>query len=107
MSIEKKVYTLVKEETDAIQNIQQKYQTIAIGLGQNQIENERIKVLFDNNEKSKDTLVLDLNKIKEEEKKLMDDLTKKYGAGSIDLSKGEITVIVDNSEKTNSTPGSN
>lgn len=81
-----------KEELETLEEIQKKYASIQLQLGQLgftkiRLENE-IKIVNDNEGKLKSQF----NKVQSEEKVFMDSLTEKYGEGTLDPKTGIFSV---------------
>ena len=77
-----------KEEMETLEEIQKKYASIQLQLGQLgftkiRLENE-IKIVNENEGKLKS----EFNKVQSEEKTFMDSLTSKYGEGTLDPKTG-------------------
>lgn len=77
------VTNLTNEELNQLKDLQQKQQVLVNNFGEIEFQ---IQVL----ELQKEKLVEQLETIKTEENQLANDLSKKYGNGSIDLEKGVI-----------------
>ena len=81
-----------KEEMTKLEEIQKKYASIQLNLGQLgftkiRLENE-IKLVNENENKLK----VEFNKVQSEEQKYMDELTEKYGEGVLDPKTGIFSV---------------
>tara|TARA_R100001015_G_C4460719_1_gene47728 strand:- start:259 stop:534 length:276 start_codon:yes stop_codon:yes gene_type:complete len=81
-----------KEEMETLEEIQKKYASIQLQLGQLgftkiRLENE-IKIVNENEGKLKS----EFNKVQSEEKTFMDSLTSKYGEGTLDPKTGVFSV---------------
>ena len=81
-----------KEEMETLEEIQKKYASIQLQLGQLgftkiRLENE-IKIVNENESKLKS----EFNKVQSEEKTFMDSLTSKYGEGTLDPKTGIFSV---------------
>ena len=81
-----------KEEMETLEEIQKKYASIQLQLGQLgftkiRLENE-IKIVNENEGKLKS----EFNKVQSEEKTFMDSLTSKYGEGTLDPKTGIFSV---------------
>lgn len=84
---------LEQTEINQITELQKQYNTSIFELGSAEAQLSILKAQIKSIETEKNNIMLDLNKIGEKEKELVDSLQTKYGAGNIDLEKGEITPI--------------
>ena len=82
------IIKFTKEELDEIKSVRNIFSEISLRFERLQVEQrERVidetKVLIEN----------DYNKLLVRERELLDNLNKKYGAGNLDLEKGEFTPV--------------
>lgn len=84
---------LEQSEIEKITSLQREFNTSVFELGsvesQIQMFLAQIKLL----EETKSNVLLNLNKIEESEKELVNSLQEKYGSGNLDIEKGEIDVL--------------
>ena len=73
-----------KEELETLTSLQVRTQNITMRLGQLYISKHRLK-------QQEETLTTYLKNLEEEESKLAENLSNKYGKGSIDIETGEFT----------------
>jgi allophanate hydrolase subunit 1 len=88
---EKKDVKITQEETDGIRELQNTYTQITVNMGQISIAMERTKENLDNMETQREELLAQHNTAQEEEKKIVEELTSKYGVGNLDLDTGIFT----------------
>jgi len=74
------------EELEKIKNLQIKIDNITTQMGQ--LYYRKVQL-----EKQEDTLKNELSSIEKEELSLANELTKKYGKGSLDINSGEFTPV--------------
>mgnify|MGYP003129028581 CR=1 FL=1 len=79
-----KTQKFTPQEISQIKDFQEKYNQITVQLGQLTISEIKLK-------EQKDILKSNLTSLEQEEQKIAQDLTKKYGKGSIDIETGEFT----------------
>lgn len=80
-------------EINQIIDLQKQYNTSIFELGSVEAQLSILAAQIKSLETEKNNILLDLNKIGDKEKELVDLLQSKYGAGNIDLEKGEIIPI--------------
>lgn len=79
------------EELDKIKELRDKNQVKVQEFGRVEIELIIGKQTWDNLVKEKKKIETEYEQIQKEEKDLVEELNKKYGAGTVDLSSGEFT----------------
>jgi len=84
---------LEQSEIVQITELQKQYNTSIFELGSAEAQLSLLTAQIKSIEAEKNNIMLDLNKIGEKEKELVDSLQAKYGAGNIDLENGEITPL--------------
>lgn len=77
---------LSEKELSSLKEIQEKNQSIVNDLG-------NVEVNFNLISKQKELILKELEKLQEEQNKIGKELQEKYGAGNIDLEKGEFTPV--------------
>jgi hypothetical protein len=82
---------ITQEETESIRELQSNYTQITVNMGQVSIAIERTKENLDAMETQRDELLAQHSTAQEEEKKLVEELTSKYGIGNLDLDTGIFT----------------
>lgn len=82
--MEKQVVT--SEELQSLKNIQQKRDQLTIDFGYVEMQIQELEL-------QKEMLVDYLTNLKKEEEQVSQEISSKYGKGSVDLSNGEFTVI--------------
>ena len=82
---------ITQEETDGIRELQNTYTQITVNMGQISIAMERMKENIDAMETQREELLAQHNTAQEEEKKIVEELTAKYGVGNLDLDTGIFT----------------
>jgi allophanate hydrolase subunit 1 len=82
---------ITQEETEGIRELQSKYTQITVNLGQLSIAMERTKENLDAMDTQRDELLAQHTAAQEEERKLVEELTSKYGIGNLDLDTGIFT----------------
>ena len=85
------IQTLTTEELDSIKNLQKKYNTVIFELGSIEAQLTTIYKQTQELEAEKKNVIVDLEKIGETEKEVIDALQVKYGAGNINIETGEVT----------------
>ena len=75
-----------KEELDKLKTLQTKIDTLTVRFGSLQIAKIKLN-------KQESLLNTELNNLQEEEKKLGEELTSKYGKGSLNTDTGEFTPV--------------
>jgi stress response protein YsnF len=82
--MEKQIVT--PEELQTLRNLQQKRDKLTIDFGYIEFQIQELEL-------QKETLVEYLTQLKQEEIQVGQEITDKYGKGSVDLNNGEFTVI--------------
>ena len=82
---------IAAEETEKIRELQSRYTQITVNLGQVSIASERLQENLDSLDTQKDELLAQHATAQEDERKLVEDLTSKYGIGNLDLDTGIFT----------------
>ena len=80
-----------ESELEEIKAIQSTYNEITNKLGQLSIARLRVEQQHDSLEKEHDTLMESFNKTQDSEQKFLDEITKKYGQGSLNPETGVFT----------------
>lgn len=70
-----------EEEMKQVNTIKETYDALTVQLGQLQLEQMML-------EESKELITTEFNKVREEEKKFADELSKKYGNGQLNIETG-------------------
>tara|TARA_B110001454_G_C12611204_1_gene388757 strand:- start:363 stop:656 length:294 start_codon:yes stop_codon:yes gene_type:complete len=82
---------IAEEETTKIRELQNRYTQITVNLGQVTIASERLQENLESLDTQKEELLAQHVTAQEDERKLVDDLTAKYGIGNLDLDTGIFT----------------
>jgi allophanate hydrolase subunit 1 len=82
---------IAEEETTKIRELQSRYTQVTVNLGQVSIASERLQENLDSLDTQKEELLAQHATAQEDERKLVDDLTAKYGIGNLDLDTGIFT----------------
>ena len=82
---------IAAEETEKIRELQSRYTQITVNLGQVSIASERLQEILDSLDTQKEELLAQHATAQEDERKLVEDLTSKYGIGNLDLDTGIFT----------------
>ena len=82
--MEKQIVT--PEELQTLRNLQQKRDKLTIDFGYIEFQIQELEL-------QKETLVEYLTQLKQEEIQVGQEITNKYGKGSVDLNNGEFTII--------------
>ncbi len=82
---------IAEEETEKIRELQNRYTQITVNLGQVSIASERLQENLESLDTQKEELLAQHATAQEDERKLVDDLTAKYGIGNLDLDTGIFT----------------
>ena len=82
---------IAAEETEKIRELQSRYTQITVNLGQVTIASERLQENMDSLDTQKEELLAQHATAQEDERKLVEDLTSKYGIGNLDLDTGIFT----------------
>jgi hypothetical protein len=78
--------TVTPEELQTLRNLQQKRDKLTIDFGYVEFQIQELEL-------QKETLVDFLTQLKQEEIQVSQEITNKYGKGSVDLNTGEFTVV--------------
>ena len=78
--------TVTPEELQSLKNLQQKRDKLTIDFGYVEFQIQELEL-------QKETLVDLLTQLKQEEMQIGQEITSKYGKGSVDLTNGEFTVM--------------
>ena len=81
-----------KEELDKLENIQKKYASIQLKLGQLGFTKIRLENEIKQVNQNESELKSEFNNVQSEEKTFMDSLTEKYGEGTLDPKTGVFSV---------------
>jgi uncharacterized protein YpuA (DUF1002 family) len=82
--MEKQIFT--PEELQTLRNLQQKRDKLTIDFGYIEFQIQELEL-------QKESLIEFLSQLKQEETQVGQEITNKYGKGSVDLNNGEFTVI--------------
>lgn len=82
--MEKQIVT--SEELQTLRNLQQKRDKLTIDFGYIEFQIQELEL-------QKESLIEFLSQLKQEETQVGQEISTKYGKGSVDLNNGEITVI--------------
>lgn len=82
--MEKQIVT--PEELQSLRNLQQKRDKLTIDFGYIEFQIQELEL-------QKETLIEYLNQLKQEETQVAQEISNKYGKGSVDLNNGEFTVV--------------
>jgi len=82
--MEKQIVT--PEELQSLRNLQQKRDKLTIDFGYVELQIQELEL-------QKETLIDLLTQLKQEEIQIGQEITNKYGKGSVDLNNGEFTVM--------------
>ena len=82
--MEKQIVT--PEELQTLRNLQQKRDKLTIDFGYIEFQIQELEL-------QKETLVDFLSQLKKEEEQIGEEISNKYGKGSVDLNNGEFTVM--------------
>jgi len=82
--MEKQIVT--PEELQILRNLQTKRDQLTIDFGYIEFQIQELEL-------QKESLIEFLNQLKQEENKIGQEVTTKYGKGSVDLNNGEFTII--------------
>ena len=80
-----------EEEVNQIKTLQEKYQTLALQLGQASIQRSQLTKELDNIESNEQKLHVAYDECREEEQNLVKSMTEKYGIGNLDIETGKFT----------------
>ena len=80
-----------EEEIQEIKSLQEKYQGIALQLGQASLQRSQLTKELDNIESNEQKLHVAYDECREEEQNLVKSMTEKYGIGNLDIETGKFT----------------
>ena len=80
-----------EEEVKQIKTLQEKYQTLALQLGQASLQRRQLTKELDNIESNEQKLHVAYDECREEEQNLVKSMTEKYGIGNLDIETGKFT----------------
>ena len=80
-----------EEELKEVQNIQTSYANIQNQFGQLSINKIRLEEQLNNLEKANENNIKAFNDLQDKEKSFLDEITKKYGEGTLNPETGEFT----------------
>jgi hypothetical protein len=78
--------TVTTEELQSLKDIQQKRDKLTVDFGYIEVQIQELEL-------QKEMLIEFLTQLKKEEEQLSQEISSKYGKGSIDLNSGEFTVL--------------
>jgi hypothetical protein len=87
------VIDLTQEEIEKLRDLNDKFGKTLNSIGDIEIKLNLVRKKEEELKKEKDLLFSDYAKLREKETELSQDLLKKYGEGTIDLSAGKIEVV--------------
>lgn len=85
------IKNLTPQEIESIKDLQKKYNDFIFELGSIEAQTQLMNVQLDVLKDDKNNVLIELNKIGDVEKELIDTLQTKYGVGNIDISSGTFT----------------
>ena len=93
MAEEKKKTEVVvpKEEIQEIKSLQEKYQGIALQLGQASLHRSQLNKELDTIESNEQKLLVTYDEARELEQEIIKKMTEKYGIGNLDVESGKFT----------------
>jgi hypothetical protein len=80
-----------EEEITQIKTLQEKYQTLALQLGQASLQRTQLNRELENVETNEQKLHVAYDECREEEQNLVKSMTEKYGIGNLDIETGKFT----------------
>jgi len=80
-----------KEEIQEIKSLQEKYQGIALQLGQIALQRNQLNKELDNIESNEQKLLVTYDEARELEQEIIKKMTEKYGIGNLDVESGKFT----------------
>ena len=87
------IIKFTKEELDEIKSVRNIFSEISLRFGNLEVEKLQVEQRARVIDESKVLIENDYNKLLVRERELLDNLNKKYGAGNLDLEKGEFTPV--------------
>ena len=93
MAEEKKKTEVVvpEEEIQEIKSLQEKYQGIALQLGQASLQRSQLNKELENVETNEQKLHVAYDEARESEQEIIKKMTEKYGIGNLDVESGKFT----------------
>ena len=80
-----------EEEITQIKTLQEKYQTLALQLGQASLQRTQLNRELENVETNEQKLHVAYDECRDEEQNLVKSMTEKYGIGNLDIETGKFT----------------
>jgi hypothetical protein len=80
-----------EEEVKQIKTLQEKYQTLALQLGQASLQRVQLNRELENVETNEQKLHVAYDECRDEEQNLVKSMTEKYGIGNLDIETGKFT----------------
>ena len=80
-----------EEEVKQIKTLQEKYQTLALQLGQASLQRVQLNRELENVETNEQKLHVAYDEARESEQKIVKTMTDKYGIGNLDVESGKFT----------------
>ena len=80
-----------EEEVKQIKTLQEKYQTLALQLGQASLQRSQLTKELDNIESNEQKLLVTYDEARESEQEIIKKMTEKYGIGNLDVESGKFT----------------
>ena len=80
-----------EEEIQEIKSLQEKYQGIALQLGQASLQRSQLARELENVESNEQKLLVAYDEARESEQKIVKKMTDKYGIGNLDVESGKFT----------------
>ena len=80
-----------EEEVKQIKTLQEKYQTLALQLGQASLQRVQLSRELENVETNEQKLHVAYDECRDEEQNLVKSMTEKYGIGNLDIETGKFT----------------
>ena len=80
-----------EEEITQIKTLQEKYQTLALQLGQASLQRVQLSRELENVETNEQKLHVAYDECRDEEQNLVKSMTEKYGIGNLDIETGKFT----------------
>ena len=87
------IIKFTKEELDEIKSVRNIFSEISLRFGNLEVERLQVEQRERVIDETKVLIENDYNKLLVRERELLDNLNKKYGAGNLDLEKGEFTQV--------------
>ena len=80
-----------EEEIQEIKSLQEKYQGIALQLGQASLQRSQLNKELENVETNEQKLHVEYDEARESEQEIIKKMTEKYGIGNLDVESGKFT----------------